>query len=284
MKIVVSYYLYGVFMIRPKRQKHNYTSELELKSILIRIQNMKDECGEYDDNKRIGKYVKWHTDLSNCKDHQPERRNTIKHKIRDKVVELSEKTKSDDVVYERFGEIILLMVKNILKSPKFSRYTYFDDFYSDAVFKIIKYLHNFDHTKISVRTNQRVNAFAYISQIIFNSVLFVIISKGKDSKKIDAYQVDMQIQNESQVNSFEHHRDITDTSVGGECTITKILTLDVITHDDFLETVFDWIESNPADSYVVIIPDDFKPTADELTEVVGHSKSIIVEGSSYEIN
>jgi hypothetical protein len=72
------------------------------------------------------------------------------------------------------------MVKNILKKPQFSGYTYKDDFYSDAVYKILKYLGNFNHLLISEITGTNVNAFAYISQIIHNSVLFIINKKKKD--------------------------------------------------------------------------------------------------------
>ena len=89
--------------------------------------------------------------------------------------------------YNDFGKIILLMIKNILKQPKFSGYTYADDFYSDAVHKIIKYLHNFEYTKISRTTGTEVNAFAYISQIIHNSIIHIIIQKNKQQDCIKQY-------------------------------------------------------------------------------------------------
>ncbi len=73
------------------------------------------------------------------------------------------------------------MVKNILKKPQFSGYTYRDDFYSDSIHKILKYLHNFDHTMISERTGLNVNSFAYISQIIHNSILFIIGKKKEEN-------------------------------------------------------------------------------------------------------
>jgi hypothetical protein len=162
------------------RRKHNYTSELELKSLLIRIKNKRTDKGTVTNNKKINKYIKWHTAVNNKKYDYPSKRNKLKAKLKDRIISLSETTSVDRDSYERFGEIILLMVKNILKKPSFSGYTYRDDFYSDAVYKILKYLHNFDHTMISERTGLAVNAFAYISQIIHNSILFIINSKKKE--------------------------------------------------------------------------------------------------------
>ena len=174
--------------------KHNYTSELELKSLLIRIKNGRACQGTKKDNLKINKYIKWHTAINNKKYDAPAKKNILKNKLKDKIVELSESTEVDRDSYERFGAIILLMVKNILKKPQFSGYTYKDDFYSDAVYKILKYLHNFDHKMISERTGTPVNAFAYISQIIHNSILFIINTKKKEQENIKK-QVAMELLN-----------------------------------------------------------------------------------------
>jgi len=165
-----------------KKLKHNYTSELELKSLLIRIKNDRFDIGNTKANSVINKYIKWHTKINAKKYVAPAKRNIVKAKLKKRIVDLSIITRIDQQSYERFGEIILLMIKNILKKPQFSGYTYRDDFFSDAVYKILKYLHNFDHTKISERTGLAVNAFAYISQIIHNSILFIINTKKKDSE------------------------------------------------------------------------------------------------------
>lgn len=167
--------------------KHNYTSELELKSLLIRIKNDREDIGDSKLNVRINKYIKWHTLINNKKYLQPAKRNIVKNHLKDKVVELSVRTKIDPVSYERFGVVILLMIKNILKKPQFSGYTYKDEFYSDAVYKILKYLGNFNHLMISEITGTYVNAFAYISQYIHNSILFIINKKKKDTNDLRKY-------------------------------------------------------------------------------------------------
>ena len=170
-----------------KKQKHNYTSELELKSLLIRVKNERQGTGSQKRNAQINRYVKIHTKLGTMKYgtvEERKKRDALRKKLSSRIVQLSEMTCVDPLSYERFGDIILLMIKNILRKPQFSGYTFRDDFYSDAVYKILKYLHNFDHTKISDRSGQAVNAFAYISQYIHNSIIYVINTKKKDQDRL----------------------------------------------------------------------------------------------------
>ena len=170
--------------IPKKKQKHNYTSELELKSLLIRVKNQRADIGTPRLNNRINRYIKLFVKMNSIKYTPPTKRNRIKAKIKAKIIKDSECTQIDKYSYERFGEIILLMIKNILTKPQFSGYTYKDDFYSDAVYKILKYLGNFNHEMISKKTGLLVNAFAYISQYIHNSILFIIITKKKENERL----------------------------------------------------------------------------------------------------
>ena len=175
--------------MKKERYKHNYTSEMELKSLLIRVKNknFNKDIEDTKHNKRINKYIILFNKLNDKKYKDSEittRKNDIKRRIKYKIIKLSEVTKVDDKSYNRFGEIILLMIKKILTKPQFSGYTYRDDFYSDAIHKILKYLHNFDHTLISEISGTEVNAFAYISQIIHNSVLYIINTKNKELNEI----------------------------------------------------------------------------------------------------
>ena len=178
-------------MLEKTRQKHDYTSELELKSLLIRLQlrnklklddiseiASKDHCN----NRKINRYIKLFIKLKNCefeKQVTNQKVSRIRKELKELIVKLSEKTPISDESYERFGEIILLMIKSILTKHQFSGYSYKDDFYSDSIHKILKYMKNFNHKLISKRTGLEVNAFAYISQIIHNSVIYII----KQNKK-----------------------------------------------------------------------------------------------------
>jgi len=178
------------------KKKHDYTSELELKTLIIRVNNKTKNIGTTKENNRIDKYVRFFTAINNTKYSKQktiQKRNKLKTKIKNKVVELSLLTQCSESVYDRFGTVLLLMIQNILKKPQYSGYSYKDEFYSDAVLKIIKYLHNFDHTKTSKRTNQPVNAFAYISQIIFHSIWYIILKKKKENNNLKQYQQQQQI-------------------------------------------------------------------------------------------
>lgn len=153
--------------------KHDYTSETELKSLLIRYKNMKlNLCSDTSLNNEINLLIE---------EYKKEKDKELKLRI----IKLSENTCIDDNSRKKFGEIVLLMIKNILKKPNFSGYTWQDDFYSDACYKVLKYAHNFDHTKTSTISNQSVNAFAYISQIIHNSIIFIINKKTSETNSND---------------------------------------------------------------------------------------------------
>ena len=166
-----------------ERTKHDYTSELELKSLLIRVKNRKTVMSyplKY--NSTINKYINTYVNLNNTKytDDRVQRKKEIKQKLKDRIIELSIKTNIDERSHENFGAIVLLMIKSILTKPNFSGYTYKTDFYSDAIHKVLKYLHNFQYDMISERSGIQVNAFAYISQIIHNSIVYVINTKKKE--------------------------------------------------------------------------------------------------------
>lgn len=255
---------------KPKRKKHNYTSELELKSLLIRIKNDKAHLGDITDNTKINKYIKWHTAINNKKYTNPSKRNLLKAKIKQTIIEKSEQTRIDDVSYERFGEIILLMVKNILKKPQFSGYTYKDDFYSDAVYKILKYLHNFNHTMVSDRTGQAVNAFAYISQIIHNSILYIINSKKKDLENLRK-QIAMELLDHNlQPKIGEFHvwedRGISEDDIEEKIAIETINIKTIpTTLVDYIRTMDSDIEA--FDRIEVYYPKDYIITMDEYNEL-----------------
>lgn len=247
-----------------KRQKHNYTSELELKSLLIRIKNDRANILNTKNNKKINKYIAWHTAMNAKKYDAPAKRNIVKNNVKVKIVELSENTSVDKQSYERFGEIILLMIKNILTKPQFSGYTYKDDFYSDAIYKILKYLHNFDHTLISERSGIEVNAFAYISQIIHNSVLFILNSKKKEAEMIQK-QVDMEHLNHNlELAIYETHVDTAYTkNYDTENSITEIIVLKTVQTDLVNELKKLEHEIERVQKLEVHYPADYRITFDE---------------------
>lgn len=176
--------------------KHHYTNELELKSLIIRVKQTRrtdntvkssqtlarTDKETIKKNNIINKYIKWYTKILNRKNTNIDTSKVkrVQNKLKDKVIKLSEDCCIDKNTYERFGYVIMQMISHIMTKSQFRGYSYQDDFTSDAVYKILKYLDNFDHTKISKISGQNVSAFSYITQIIHNSFLFIILKKKKD--------------------------------------------------------------------------------------------------------
>ncbi len=258
-----------------KKIKHNYTSELELKSLLIRIKNEREDVGTVRCNSKINKYIKWHTAVNNKKYKYPSKRNVTKNIIKERIIELSEATRIDSPSYERFGEIILLMIKNILKKPQFSGYTYKDDFYSDAIYKILKYLHNFDHTMTSKITGQAVNAFAYISQIIHNSILFILNQKKNEQEKINK-QVEMEKLNHNyELQYTSYHNEIDQGSYEISDVISEKIEIKEIKTNliDVIKGLCS--EAERVQSLEIVYPHDYRITFDEYNLLKDHLKGKI---------
>lgn len=159
------------------RKSVNYVNELFLKSLCIRVKNKAIGEGTPDRNRRIDQLVQTYVRLLDKKYQDPvltRKKNILKEKLKKRIIKLSELTCSDDNTYNQFASTVLLMIKHILTKPQFSNYTFKDEFYSDATYKIVKYIYNFNHKKVSKITGKPVNSFSYITQIIHNSIIFVI--------------------------------------------------------------------------------------------------------------
>lgn len=87
---------------------------------------------------------------------------------------------------ERFGKMLMLIIKNLAVKPSFSGYTdnWKDEFFGNAIEKVLLYSHNFDENLLSKRTGKKSKAFAYITQICFNAFLAVINDRNKEQKQL----------------------------------------------------------------------------------------------------
>lgn len=202
--------------------KHNYTCELELKSLLIRFNNRGKTTTRW--NNLINRYIQLFKKLEYVRMPTEEYRRhvvQIRAKLKDRIVKLSEETAIDSTSYDNLGKIILLMIKNILTKPQFSGYSYRDDFFSDAVYKILRYSYNFDHTLISKISGRPVNAFAYISQIIHNSIIFVIsTNKRRLNEELKQYQNYKILNNKTHNEFFEPPKGPTPE----KCNLTRVFS------------------------------------------------------------
>jgi len=90
---------------------------------------------------------------------------------------------TSDISTERLGEVLMLLIKNLATKPSFIGYSdsWKEDFIGDAIEKTILYINNFDENLVSKRTGKKSKAFAYVTQIAFNSFINVINIRKKYS-------------------------------------------------------------------------------------------------------
>ena len=252
------------------RQKHDYTCELELKSLLIREKNSKLELqnNSIRTNKRINElinlFVKLNTDKFQ-KSLNSKKVKSLQNKIKDTIIKRSELVSIDRNSHERFGEIILLMIKNILKKPNFSGYTWKEDFYSDATYRVLKYLHNFNHTKTSEKTGQSVNAFSYISQIIHNSIVYII---NTNNQEIDI--TDKLSQTEGEELGIEKVKTLDKTSISEKINEKFIIQKQDLSNASLFNLLSEFVDSSNYDkdfNYSFEYPKDYLISLDEFAKL-----------------
>ena len=142
--------------------KNIYLEEEDLKEEIRKIQMTQKINKLLIKQKELKKYAKYTWELQELEN------------IDKEIQELLNKGANPDYSLERFGEMILLLLNNIVTKSNFAGYSWRDEFFGDATEKILKYIHNFDATKISKITGQPVKAFAYLTQIITMSFLYII--------------------------------------------------------------------------------------------------------------
>lgn len=187
-----------------RKKTVDYVNELYLKSLCIRVKNRSVGEGTPDKNYRINQLLKTYLALISKQYPAPQltkKKTLVKEHLKNHIISLSEGTIADDVTYNMFASCILLMIKRILTKPQFSNYTFKDEFYSDATYKVVKYIYNFNHKKISQITGKSVNAFSYITQIIHNSIIFVI-NKNKRNQALSFDKIRMLVNPEPGQETF----------------------------------------------------------------------------------
>jgi hypothetical protein len=108
-------------------------------------------------------------------------------KNKDFLLEYAKNVKlSSKVSKERFGTMLLLIIKNMGTMPSFAGYTdnWKTDFYSNAIEHTLLYAHNYDENLRSKRSGEKSKAFAYITQVCYNAFVAVINERKKDSEMI----------------------------------------------------------------------------------------------------
>ena len=198
-----------------------YVSEIELKSLIIRIKNARitnmRKCyvTNADDSEKnilantfIDNRVRLYNKLSNLSFDNPEQNSKLKrirNRLKNQILNKSTLIPIDSASYELFGRDVMLIVERIITKSQFRGYSYHDEFKSDACYKVLKYIDNFDYTKVSAITKQPVSAFSYISTIIHNSFIN-IINKETETNEFIQKQVLMQKAKLGMLDDFVNER------------------------------------------------------------------------------
>jgi len=184
-----------------------------------------------------------------------------KRDVRNRLKDLSSKTYIDrDPNY--FGEMILIIINNILTRPNFSGYSYKSEMKSLAIEHILKYTWRFSPYKQSKISGQYVSAFTYISTICFNAFVATINSQNKEIKKSKEDFIETQKAKYSSIKS---------SKITPECSsISK--TVKIVNIGNKL---IDEIKKISLDSRDILVhyPKEYKIDMDEYSEISNFSES-----------
>lgn len=84
---------------------------------------------------------------------------------------------------EFLGKCFLAMATRFSYRPNFVNYPYINDLISDAVENCCRYCHNYKPDYVSPRTGKKINAFNYITQIIYYAFIRRIKLEKKEMEK-----------------------------------------------------------------------------------------------------
>ena len=187
-----------------------------------------------------------------------------KRTIRDRIKKLSVITYTNRDT-NLFGQMITTMAQKIVTRPQFSNYTFKDEMQSLAIQHILLYTWKFDPYKKSDITGQYINAFAYISTIIFNAAIATINNFNKEQAK-------------AKEGFLEHqkliHRDVNASTYGPEYENAKNkIHLYNLKKDDLLVTMKS-ITIHEATEFW--IPGDYKITSKEMDYILKYEHNISV--------
>lgn len=84
---------------------------------------------------------------------------------------------------EFLGECFLKIATHYSYRPNFVNYPYMNDLISDAVENCCRYCHNYNPDYVSPRTGRKINAFNYITQIVYYAFIRRIKQEKMEMEK-----------------------------------------------------------------------------------------------------
>lgn len=100
---------------------------------------------------------------------------------------LCDKAKEDGLTRPRIpeflGECFLKIATHFAYRPNFVNYPFINDLISDAVENCCRYCHNYNPDYVSQRTGRKINAFNYITQIVYYAFIRRIKLEKREMEK-----------------------------------------------------------------------------------------------------
>ena len=173
---------------------------------------------------------------------------------------------------ETYGQMILKLVERMCLKSSYIGYTYRDDFYSNAIQRVLSYsITNFDPNMISKRSGQRVKAFAYLTSIINNAILEIINDRNEEQEEIMEHIVPMEelyyeIGRQYRPQLYKHEETKEEAEV-----LLKVIDGKVISKEEEIcafETVFDTLKDYPKDSKIKLeYPMEYRMSLEEADKI-----------------
>jgi hypothetical protein len=162
---------------------------------------------------------------------------------------------TSNISKEKFGQMLLLMIKNIATMPSFSGYSdnWKTDFFSNAIEKTLLYLDNFDEELLSKRSGDKSKAFAYVTQICFNAFVNIInIRKKEDTFLKDTISLETANLDGMKKYSKGQQEDILLESKIEEETITSVYTKTIKKIEDLNQAIIDGVNHINSSNEILI--------------------------------
>jgi hypothetical protein len=173
---------------------------------------------------------------------------------------------------QKFGEIVILINDNLLKKPCFRNYSenWTEDFKSNAIYKIFKYLNNFDPEKVSKVTGKKISSFAYLTQITYMAFVEVINKRKKDNTDLMDNMIPLQ---DLKPEHFSYGKFLRESTFNpDELKVLEGMSYIVLLEEDLIkESLFELMQAlrEKHDKVHVTYPLNYKISIEEYNNITG---------------
>lgn len=162
-----------------------------------------------------------------------------------------------------FGEMVLQLVKRRATSYNFSGYTYKEEFYSNAIDKIMSYaIRNFDPEYVNPRTGKKSKAFSYLTEIASKAFVAIINEYREEQEEINnLIPYDSLYQNT--INRSENKSCIVEDNINFNNEYYLIYDNKLKCEDTEYENIYCFLKEKECNNIKVVYPKEYKISLEE---------------------